>query len=227
MKTADASTSVVTKSVVIPVGDAQLTGALCIPAETSGVVLFVNGTCGSCARTQYVARILNEARIGTLLFDPSGDFDEPREKSAIQWPCDTEFLAERVIIATKWIGRTNIPAGCQRVGYFAFENAAGGALTAAATLGSHVGAIVCYDGRAAPPDASLATIEAPTLLIVGENDDSLLKANRRILGALECEKKLSFVSSARKLVDEASLLQDVAWLAAEWFLIHLQLHPGH
>jgi pimeloyl-ACP methyl ester carboxylesterase len=133
---------------------------------------------------------------------------------------DIELLAERLVDATNWL--TQFPDTKDlRVGYFGASTGAAAALVAAAVRPDGVGAVVSRGGRPDLAGAALPHVRAPTLLIVGENDDQVLQLNRQALAQLRCEKRLMIVPGASHLFEEPGALDEVARLARDWFRRHL------
>jgi dienelactone hydrolase len=201
--------------VEIRTGDARLEGALALPAEACGVVLFAHGSGSSrhSPRNAFVARALHDAGVGTLLFDLlTADEDRVYETRF-----DIGLLARRLADATAWLQR--LPdAGGLPVGYFGASTGAGAALLAAAVEDAPVRAVVSRGGR---PDLAgahaLACVAAPTLLIVGADDPQVITLNRQAYAHLQCTKALEIVPGATHLFEEPGTLEQVAALAADWF----------
>jgi len=179
-------------------------------------VVFAHGS-GSrrSPRNRHVARILNGAGLGTLLFD----LLTPEEERDRAYVFDVELLAQRLRDVTGWV-RAQPATAALAVGYFGASTGAAAALRAAALPGSAVNAVVSRGGR---PDlaAGLDQVRAPTLLIVGEHDELVLGLNQQALGQLRCEARLTVVPGATHLFEEPGALQVVAELARDWFVTHL------
>jgi pimeloyl-ACP methyl ester carboxylesterase len=182
------------------------------------LVLFAHGSGSSrhSPRNQFVARALREAGSGTFLFDLLTQDEETEDAFAGHLRFDIPFLAERLEAATQWA--SSHPA-TQRLpmGYFGSSTGGAAALVAAATLGSAVGAIVSRGGRPDLAGDALQLVKAPTLLIVGERDEEVLRLNESAYGKLQCKKALAVVPRATHLFEEHGALEEVARLAAEWF----------
>jgi predicted phosphoribosyltransferase/dienelactone hydrolase len=208
----------VDRDVCVQIGTHKLAGHLRIPARATGVVLFAHGS-GSSARSprnRSVAASLNAAGIGTLLFDLlSREEDSDRSKVF-----DIRLLADRLIEATRWI-RTELGSTSVRLGYFGASTGAAAALVAAADPRCDVSAIVSRGGRVDLAGPCLPAVTAPTLLIVGAVDTTVLEMNRRALSALTCVTRLEVVPGASHLFEEPGALEQVAALAAAWFSEHL------
>ena len=206
------------REVVIPAEHRQLPGRLTVPSGARGLVVFAHGS-GSgrhSPRNQAVARALNDAGLGTLLFD----LLSPEEEADRANVFDIPLLAGRLGAATAWL-RDQEDAHTLPVGLFGASTGAGAALWAAAEPDSPVGAIVSRGGR---PDLALprlAAVRAPTLLIVGGRDAAVLEMNRDAARRLNCEHRIEVVPGATHLFEEHGALEAVAALAARWFLEHL------
>lgn len=204
--------SVATHEVSIPVGKVVLGGTLTLPESARGVVLFAHGSGSSrySPRNAFVARGIQEAGVGTLLFDLLTE-PEAQDRSNV---FDILLLADRLAGATRWL-RSEMPR--VSVGYFGASTGAAAALRAAAATDEPVAAIVSRGGR---PDLAmdvLAQITVPTLLIVGERDVDVLQLNRRAYERLGGEKELRVVPGATHLFEEEGALEQVVRHAQEWF----------
>jgi putative phosphoribosyl transferase len=206
----------------VPAGSATLEGNLAIPEAARGVVLFAHGSGSSrrSPRNRYVARLLNDAKLATLLVDLLTPDEEAIDMRTGHLRFDIGLLAERLIHATDWL--TDLPETAPlRVGYFGASTGAGAALVAAAARPEAVGAVVSRGGRPDLAGPALERVRAPTLLIVGGNDLAVIEMNRAALARIRAEKRLVIVPGATHLFEEPGTLDEVARLAREWFLRHL------
>jgi putative phosphoribosyl transferase len=214
----NAARETVDHEVGIPVGRRQLPGHVTVPAGAVGIVAFAHGS-GSgrhSPRNQAVARVLNDAGVGTLLFDLLSP-DEEADRANV---FDIPLLADRLGAATAWLVET--PAGRSLpLGYFGASTGAGAALWAAAEPGSPVQAVVSRGGRPDLARDRLDAVRAPTLLIVGGNDETVLELNREAARRLRSEHRIEVVPGATHLFEEPGALDVVADLAARWFVDHL------
>ena len=196
----------------------NLEGMLAIPAGAQGVVLFAHGSGSSrrSPRNNYVARVLRENGIGTLLFDL---LTEP-EDAVYETRFDISLLTDRLTAATRWLtGRSETKK--LKVGYFGASTGAAAALEAAAALGPTVRAVVSRGGRPDLAGPALDRVKAPTLLIVGGDDDVVIELNQQAYDRLKAEKELAVIPGATHLFEEPGALEEVARLAARWFARHL------
>jgi len=212
------------KLIEIPAGTAKLEAILVLPQNAKGVILFAHGsTSGRLSpRNLYLARALHEHGFGTLLMDLLM-IDEAEDH---QKRLDTDLLAERVLLATDWI-EENSGLADLRVGYFGADTGAAAVLVAAARAGIQDGipitgepgpcAVVCRAGRTDLAGPYLPYIKAPTLLIVGGNDDEIRTINARAYEALRCQKELMVIAGASHQFEEAGALDQAAQLAGDWF----------
>jgi pimeloyl-ACP methyl ester carboxylesterase len=206
----------------VPAGSVTLDGNLTLPQGSRAVVLFAHGSGSSrhSPRNRYVARLLNEAKLATLLIDLLTLHEEVIDARTAQLRFDIDLLAERLVDATDWL--TQFPDTKDlRIGYFGASTGAAAALAAAALRPDPVGAIVSRGGRPDLAGAALIRVRAPTLLIVGENDKQVIQLNRAALAQLRCEKQLVIVPGATHLFEEPGALDVVARLARDWFERHL------
>lgn len=210
----------------LPIGDLRLTGELTLPASAQGIVLFAHGS-GSgrlSPRNQFVARRLQGAGLGTLLFDLLTAAEERRDLNSGYWRFDITLLAQRLIAVTRWV--LNQPTTRQLApGYFGSSTGAAAALVAAAELGTVVRAVVSRGGRPDLAGEALSKVSAPTLLIVGEADRGVLSLNQQALRQLSAPAELVTVPRATHLFEEPGSLATVSDLAARWFQRHLAPPP--
>ena len=207
--------------VQIRAGQAALSGNLHIPDEAAALVLFAHGSGSSrhSPRNQFVARTLNNAGLATLLFDLLTPEEESIDARTAELRFNIGLLAERLVHATKWAKRQEQTRDL-RIGYFGSSTGGGAALVAAAAVPADVGAVVSRGGRPDLADKALPKVQAPTLLIVGGNDDVVIELNEQARDRMRCEVKLEIVPRATHLFEEPGALEKVAKLASDWFLLH-------
>ena len=217
MKNSDTH-SFVQREVAITAGDKVVRGELVLPGAAAAAVVFAHGS-GSgrfSPRNQYVARALNEAGLATLLVDLLEE-QEAGDRSRV---FDIPLLASRLRCAAEWLSAQPETAP-MRLGFFGASTGAGAALLAAGRAPEFVGAIVSRGGR---PDLArdlLPGVTAPTLLIVGGNDEVVIELNREAYNLLECPRRLDVVPGASHLFSEPGTLEAVARLSRDWFLEYL------
>ena len=206
----------------IPSGRAVLSGNLTIPENARALVLFAHGSGSSrhSPRNQFVARTLNRAGLGTLLFDLLTLEEEARDSYTREHRFNIGLLAERLVDATRWAQRQEETRDL-RMGYFGSSTGGAAALVAAAELPRDVGAVVSRGGRPDLAGDALPKVHAPTLLIVGGNDDIVIELNEMARDQMRCEVKLEIIPGATHLFEEAGALEQVAKLASDWLLLHL------
>jgi putative phosphoribosyl transferase len=210
------------EEVQVPAGAVTLEGNLTLPQDCQAVVLFAHGSGSSrhSPRNRYVARLLNEAKLATLLIDLLTLHEEAIDAQTAQLRFDIDLLAKRLVDATDWL--TQFPDTKQlRIGYFGASTGAAAALVAAAERPDQVRAIVSRGGRPDLAGAALPRVRAPTLLIVGGNDVQVIQLNQMALAQLRSEKQLVIIPGATHLFEEPGALDKVARLAREWFQRHL------
>jgi putative phosphoribosyl transferase len=198
----------------------ELEGSLEIPDCPVGVVLFAHGSGSSrlSPRNVYVASMLRRRGIGTLLFDLLTE----REAQDREKVFDIELLASRLLAATNWVREQSEARGLS-IGYFGASTGAAAALIAAAN-DRGIAAVVSRGGRPDLAGDALRRVSAPTLLIVGGEDDIVIALNRRAYELVTCEKELVIVPGATHLFEEPGTLEEVVRLAENWFLRHLRQH---
>jgi dienelactone hydrolase len=221
IKIAESETQI--QAVSIPARGVDLAGDLSLPARATGIVLFAHGSGSSrrSSRNRFVASELNRAGLATLLFDLLTEEEEYAERYSRHLRFDIELLAQRLLAATDWAGN-DAHARRLPVGFFGASTGGGAALVAAAARPAKISAVVSRGGR---PDLAggdaLSLVKAPTLLIVGGDDDVVIDLNEQALARLRCEKRLEIVPGASHLFEEPGTLERVAELAREWFTSHL------
>jgi putative phosphoribosyl transferase len=201
---------------------AILSGNLTIPENAMALVLFAHGSGSSrhSPRNQFVARTLNRAGLGTLLFDLLTPEEEALDIYTREHRFNIGLLAERLVHATKW-ARQQDQIRDLRIGYFGSSTGGAAALVAAAELPQDVGAVVSRGGRPDLAGDALPKVQAPTLLIVGGNDDIVIELNEMARDQMRCEVKLEIIPGATHLFEEAGALEHVAKLASDWFVDHI------
>jgi len=206
------------RPVGIPAGQETLEGSLHIPDRAQGVVLFAHGSGSSrhSPRNRYVAGVLRDAGLATLLTDLLTPAEEAVDVRTQHLRFDIPFLARRLAAATDWLMQ-DAQTQRLRVGYFGASTGAAAALVAAADRPNTVGAIVSRGGRPDLAQPVLAGVRAPTLFIVGGNDAPVIAMNREALARLQVEKDLVIVPGASHLFEEPGALEEVARLATAWF----------
>ncbi len=204
--------------VEVPSGAVTLKGILAVPRGAIGVVLFAHGS-GSgrfSPRNSYVARVLQEAEIATLLIDLLTE-EEAEDRRLV---FDIDLLTDRVLDTTTWLREVPETSGL-RIGYFGASTGAAAALKAAAREGAGIRAVVSRGGRPDLAADALPQVKAPTLLIVGERDEPVVEMNRQAYDLLNCTKEMVIVHGATHLFEEPGTLEEVARLAADWFRMYL------
>jgi putative phosphoribosyl transferase len=205
----------------IPVGGATLDADLNLPDAPRGLVLFAHGSGSSrfSPRNRQVARVLNAAGLATLLADLLTPDEERVDVRTRQLRFDIGLLAQRLVGLTDWL-RASGPTHVE-IGYFGASTGAGAALVAAAQRPDRVRAVVSRGGRPDLAGPALARVAAPTLLVVGGNDDVVIDLNRQALALLRSKKHMEIVPGATHLFEEPGTLEAVSLLARDWFLRHL------
>src|SRR6266850_6274322 len=202
--------------VQIPARRAVLSGNLTIPEKAMALVLFAHGSGSSrhSARNQFVARTLNRAGLGTLLFDLLTPGEEALDIYTREHRFNIALLAERLVHATKW-ARQQEETRDQCIGYFGSSTGGGAALVAAAEIPQDVGAVVSRGGRPDLAGNALPKVQAPILLIVGGNDDIVIELNEMARDQMRCEVRVEIIPGATHLFEEAGALEHVAKLASD------------
>jgi len=208
--------------VAIAIGPIRLEGSLEIPEAADGIVLFAHGSGSSRhrPRSRFIAQELRRCGLGTLLFDlltaEEGRVDERTRELRF----DIDLLAQRLVGATDWLLAQPQAQGLS-IGYFGASTGSAAALIAARERSGAVRAVVSRGGRPDLAAAALPYVLAPTLLIVGGNDPTVLQLNYQAFAELRAEKHLETILGATHLFEEPGALEEVARLAADWFREHL------
>lgn len=212
-----------TSEVLIPVERVNLLGELHLPDHATGIVLFAHGSGSSrhSPRNQFVAQVIRDAGVGTLLFDLLTGDEEAIDARTRHLRFDIELLAHRLCGATQWITR-NAETKSLKIGYFGASTGAAAALVAAAELGTGISAVVSRGGRPDLAGAALTRVTAPTLLLVGGRDEVVLQFNEEAYEKLSGQKELAIIPGATHLFEEPGTLEEVAKTAAHWFQHYLQ-----
>ena len=209
-------------AIAIPIAKAELNGILHIPKECIGLVLFAHGSGSSrlSVRNQYVAKVFNKAKLATLLFDLLTPEEDAIDNFTREFRFDIPFLASRLVDTTHWC-LDKLRDYSLNFGYFGASTGGGAAIVAAARRPQYVKAVVSRGGRPDLAGDSLPLLKAPTLLIVGGNDEVVIEMNQEAMAQMNCIKKLEIVPGATHLFEEPGALDIVANLAKIWFMKHL------
>lgn len=208
------------REVAVVVDGFALLGTMSVPARPVGVVVFAHGSGSSrhSPRNRQVAHRLQSAGLATLLFDLLTD-EEARRRTNV---FDVQLLSERLMAAVRFL-RTQADVRDLPVGLFGASTGAAAALWAAAELRHGIGAVVCRGGRPDLAHDRLQEVTAPTLMLVGSDDRTVVELNRRAAGAMHCEHRVQVVTGATHLFEEPGALDRVADEAAQWFRTRLTL----
>lgn len=199
---------------------ASMEGMLELPQQISGVILFAHGSGSSrlSPRNNYVASVLRDAGLGTLLLD----LLTTGEDQTYQTRFDISLLTSRLQAAIQWLRQPGNQLAGLPLGLFGASTGAGAALRVAALMPEAIQAVVSRGGR---PDMAgadmLEKVRAPTLLLVGGLDDVVIELNKAAFERMQCEKQIHIVPGATHLFEEPGTLESVAQMAADWFLLHL------
>ena len=213
----------VESAVRLAAGPVALEGNLVVPDNAVGIVLFAHGSGSSrhSSRNRYVAGKLHEAGLATLLFDLLTVAEEEVDQHTAQLRFDIGLLAERLAGASRWLA-TQTQTAELPIGYFGASTGGAAALVAAAELPNVARAVVSRGGRPDLAGAALPRVQAPTLLLVGGRDYTVIDLNRQALDQLgTATKHMMIVPGATHLFEEPGALEQVAQVAGEWFTRHL------
>ncbi|MCC7023005.1 MAG: dienelactone hydrolase family protein [Thermomicrobiales bacterium] len=207
----------------IALPDAELEGAITLPSTPQGIIVFAHGSGSSrhSPRNQYVAQVLQEAGLGTLLMDLLTREEELIDQRTRHLRFDIDLLSRRLTGVIDWMTR-NATTQHIPIGLFGASTGAAAALRTAAARPQLVQAVVSRGGR---PDLAgveaLRAVEAPTLLIVGGADTQVIPLNTFALEQMRAPSELAIVPGATHLFEEPGTLAAAAGLARDWFLRHV------
>jgi putative phosphoribosyl transferase len=215
------------RTVSIQTDHVTLEGTLGVPADANGMVLFAHGSGSSrfSPRNRFVARVLRDAGLGTLLLDLLSQSEEAVDEVTRHHRFDIQMLADRLVVAIDWLATSSDTAHLS-VGLFGASTGGGAALVAAATRPVRVGAVVSRGGRPDLAGDSLPLVEAPTLLLVGERDEQVIDLNERARAHIRALVRMEIIPRATHLFEEPGALEQVAARARDWFAQYLS-KPSH
>jgi dienelactone hydrolase len=209
----------------IPITKAVLHGDLGVAHNALGIVIFVHGSGSSrfSPRNLHAAEELNKRGLSTLLLDLLTEEEQKIDAETMQYRFDIPFLVSRSTLAACWVRQqpelTRLP-----IGLFGASTGAAAALITAAVMKHQIAAVVSRGGRPDLAEDALKMVEAPTLLIVGGEDKTVLALNQQAATRLHCTNDLRVVPGATHLFEEPGALEQVVTLAAEWFVTHMRIH---
>ncbi|QLK25189.1 dienelactone hydrolase family protein [Natrinema zhouii] len=203
----------------IPTDDATLEGELVVPSESTGLVVFAHGSGSSrhSPRNNAVAATLRERGLGTLLFDLLTETEDRHRENRFDIP----LLTDRLVATTEWV-REQPATSTHSIGYFGASTGAAAALRGAARPETTIDAVVSRGGRVDLAADVVNEVTAPTLLVVGGEDESVRKVNRELYEGLAVERDLRIVEGAGHLFEGEGELETVAGHAADWFTDYLE-----
>jgi len=216
------SQSAISQEVFMSLNSIVLAGELELPVAAKGLVLFThgNGDTRHSPENKYLAKAIQDAGLGTLLFGLLTHEEEKIDQQTRHMRFDVSLLARRLVAATGWV-KDNPATSHLRIGYFGASVAGGAALIATTESGYDIGAVVSHDGRPDLANKALPEVIAPTLLIVSDQEDVAIRLNKEAFGQLQCTKELKIVSGTTRQHEKLEAQEEVARLAAEWLLRYL------
>lgn len=213
------------RTITLRAGDTELEGTLGVPADAKGIVLFAHGSGSSrfSSRNRYVARVLRDAGLATLLLDLLSPAEERIDEVTRQHRFDIGLLARRLVATIDWLGAQPETADLS-VGMFGASTGGGAALVAAAERPGRVDAVVSRGGRPDLAGDALSRVRAPTLLIVGERDDVVIDLNEQARRQMTAPVEIVIIPGATHLFEERGALESVATVARDFLLSYLGHH---
>jgi dienelactone hydrolase len=215
----ETASAVTERTVQIETARVMLDGDLSVPSQARAVVLFAHGSGSSrlSGRNQRVARYLRDSGFGTLLMDLLTRDEEEIDDYTREYRFDIDRLAERLVGAAAWLSR-EVATSKLPIAMFGASTGGGAALVAAAEVPQLVKAVVSRGGRPDLAGAALSRVQAPTLLIVGGNDEPVIELNREALARLRAPARLEIVPGATHLFEEPGALEEVSRVARDWLV---------
>ena len=213
--------------VTVPTRDGPLEGTLTVPANARGIILFAHGSGSSrfSPRNRYVAQVLRDGGLATLLIDLLSPAEEQVDDVTRHLRFDIPMLADRLVDAIDWLAQEPQTSALP-VGLFGASTGGGAALVAAAERPRRVGAVVSRGGRPDLAGDALPRVETPTLLLVGGDDAPVIELNEAARARMQADVRLEIVPGATHLFEEPGTLEAVAQHALEWFQRHLAAMPA-
>jgi len=210
------------REVQLDLAGISLGATLALPATSVGIVAFAHGSGSSrfSRRNRQVASRLNEEGLATLMLDLLTAEEHAIDEYSREYRFDIPLLGRRMVAAVDWL-RSRALTRQLKIGLFGASTGAAAALIAAAERPQEVSAVVSRGGRPDLAGPALEWVRAPTLLIVGGRDQEVLELNREAAQAMVCPNRIEVVPGATHLFEEPGAQNQVAELAADWFLSHL------
>lgn len=210
------------QTIMIEAGQVKLEGLLTLPASAAGLVVFVHGSGSSrfSSRNQYVAKVMNQAGLATLLFDLLTEEENQIDVTTREYRFDIELLSQRTIATIDWLREQTLLQKLS-IGLFGASTGAAAALNAAKARPNEVKCVVSRGGRPDLAISALPDILVPTLLIVGSLDTEVLHLNQLAKQAMQTKCDILTIDGATHLFEEADTLQSAAYAAKEWFVQYL------
>ena len=207
---------------MIPLDELSLDATLTLPDGARAIVVFAHGSGSSrhSPRNRFVADQLHAAGLGTLLMDLLTEREGEIDAQTAELRFDISLLAARLVAAIDWLGWEPTTRDLA-VGVFGASTGGAAALVAAARLPERVRAVVSRGGRPDLADVDLPNVKAPTLLIVGGRDEAVIDLNQKAMARMTAPIQLEIVPGATHLFEEPGALEQVAHLAADWFVRNL------
>ncbi len=210
------------RAVRIRIGNDVLEADLHAPAPSRGIVIFAHGSGSgrSSPRNRHVAEVLEASGVGALLLDLLTPSEEETDLQTTEYRFNIPLLSERLVKATDWLLAQPWGRG-RAIGYFGASTGGAVAMVAAVERAAHVSAVVLRGARTDLAAAEAGRLRCPTLILVGENDPTILAINQETLRHLQCPKKLVVIPGATHLFEEPGTLEQVALESRKWFDHHL------
>lgn len=201
-------------------GNIELRGHLTIPAEPIGLVVFAHpsGSSRHSPRNRYLAAVLQQEGLGTLLFDLLTPDEEIHRARVF----DIDLLADRLVDVTDWLTHQPHTEGL-RIAYFGTDTGTAAALRATTDPRVDIATVVSRSGRPDLARDAMTRVRTPTLLIAGGDDPLTLKSNQRAQATMLCASTVTVVPGADHLFTQPDALESVADLARGWFVAHLRM----
>lgn len=213
------------RTIALHADHVELGGTLGVPSHATGIVLFAHGSGSSrfSSRNRFVARVLRDTGLGTLLLDLLSRAEERVDEVTREHRFDIQLLADRLVTTIDWL-EAEAPTQHLDVGLLGASTGGGAALVAAAARPQRVAAVVSRGGRPDLAGAALPLVQAPTLLLVGARDEPVIELNEGARARMRATVELQIIPRATHLFEEPGTLEQVADRARDWFVRHLGAH---
>jgi putative phosphoribosyl transferase len=187
------------------------------PRHAHGIVVFAHRG-GHSVGDAPIVHALEARGVATVRVDLIRDGDD-REESAVR---ATAVLAVRIAETIDWL-RADADLCDLPLGLFGSGPSTAAALLAAARRPASVAAVVCCNGRPDLAGDELAGVHAPTLFVVGRNDEVSVTLDRDVASRFQRPPTLSLLDGVRRVLEDPDAVAEAARLAGDWFIAQFEV----